>query len=136
MLRTTSQGQEDFRALDASILEQLTDEERAKSVVYLDAQLRPPGASRIGEHEYQYDAPCLAAFIDPQPGDNWMHPCRYLLIDPATGKITSIPCDRPPVFGPLPPTWRVVWRSRGIDDWRLLPISASSPQETQKEENR
>lgn len=123
MVQTTTQTGPDFRNFDALILKQLTDAERARSVVYLDEQLRPPGRSDIGGSEIERSGSFVLAFVDRKPGANWMHPCRYLLIDPATRNITSIDSDRPPVFGPLPPTWRVVWRSPDIDDWRLLPIS-------------
>ena len=135
MLETTTRGEPDFSGVVALILLQLTDAERAKSVVYLDEQLRPPGQNSIGGHEYQHNTPCVVAFIDQRPGANWMHPCRYLLIDPVTSKINSIDSDRPPLFGALQPTWRVVWRSHGIDDWRLLPISRPPSEETPKEEN-
>jgi hypothetical protein len=127
MLHSPPQGREDF-TLDELILTQLTSEERAKSAVYLDERLRPSGQSAVGGREYQHDTPSVVAFIDQRPGANWMHPCRYLLIDPATKNITSINSDRPPLFGALPSTWRVVWRSHGIDDWRLLPISRLSSQ--------
>jgi hypothetical protein len=123
MLRISSQGQEDFRALDAAILEQLTDKEREASVVYLDMQLRPPGPAAIGALDLQLHSPHVVAFVDRRPGANWMHPCRYLFIDPATRVITAKESDRPPVFGPLPPTWRIVWRAEGIEDWRLFPLS-------------
>ena len=125
MLRISSQGQEDFRALDAAILEQLTDKEREGSVVYLDMQLRPPGPGHIAALDLQLDIPHVVAFVDKRPGANWMHPCRYLFIDPATRTMTSKESDHPPVFGPFPPTWRIVWRAVGSEDWRLFPISRS-----------
>lgn len=123
MVQTAIEGQPDFRSFDALIVNQLTDAERARSVVYLDEQIRPPEGIAIGGSEYERSDPFVLAFVDRKPGANWMHPCRYLLIDPVTRSITSIDSDRPPLFGPLPPTWRAVWRSPGIDDWRLLPIS-------------
>lgn len=125
MLRNSSPEQDDFRALDDAILEQLTEKERETSVVYLDMQLRPPGPSAIASIDLQLDTPHVLAFVDRRPGANWMHPCRYLFIDPATRKVTSKESDRPPVFGPLPPTWRIVWRAAGVEDWRLFPISRS-----------
>jgi hypothetical protein len=126
MHQTTTQESIDFGGLRVLILRQLTDEEQAKSVVYLDEQLRPPGQCSIGGNKHPQDTACVVAFIDQRPGANWMHPCRYLLIDPVTSTINSIDSDRPPLFGALPPTWAVVWRSHGIDDWRLLPISGPS----------
>ncbi|HEV2135688.1 MAG TPA: hypothetical protein VGR47_15740 [Terracidiphilus sp.] len=125
MLRNSSQEQDDFRALDDAILERLTDKEREAAVVYLDMQLKPPGPVSIASIDLQLDTPYVVAFIDRRPGANWMHPCRYLFIDPATRKITSQESDRPPVFGLLPPTWRIVWRAAGVEDWRLFPISRS-----------
>ena len=132
MFQTASQGQPDqpdLNAVDALIQGALTAEERASSVAYLDTQLRPAGRDTLGGHDVDSAAPFLVAFIDQKPGANWMHPCRYLLIVPATGKITSNQSDRPPAFGPLPPTWKVAWRSRGIEDWRLLPISGPTSQQ-------
>ena len=134
MLQTTTEEDPDFHGLDALILNQLTDAEKARSVVYLDERLRPAGQSTLGVNAVEQGDPHVVAFIDGKPGANWMHACRYLLIDPATQKITSIDSDRPPIFGPLPPTWRVVWRSHGIEDWRLLPMARGPSQETQKEE--
>lgn len=123
MLPHQSQEQDEFRALDAAILAELTEKEREASVVYLDAQLRPPGAVSIAGLGSQADSPYVLAFIDQRPGVNWMHACRYLLIDPLTRTVSSKESDRPPAFGQLPPTWRIVWRAAGIEDWRLLPIS-------------
>ncbi|HEX8712366.1 MAG TPA: hypothetical protein VF730_10870 [Terracidiphilus sp.] len=125
MLPNPSQEQDDFRALDAAILDALTDKEREASVVYLDAQLRPPGAVSIAGLGLEANVPHVLVFVDQRPGANWMHACRYLLIDPATREITSKESDRPPAFGQLPPTWRIVWRAAGIEDWRLFPISRS-----------
>jgi len=122
-------------SLDALIVGKLTDEERDKSVAYLDEQLRPAGQALIGEREYKQGVPYLVAFIDQQPGANWMHPCRYLLIDPASKTTTSINSDRPPRFGTLPPTWRVVWRSQNIEDWRLLPLSRPPSEEKKREDD-
>ncbi len=132
---TKSQEQQDFGSVLAFVLAELTDSERAMSVVYLDERIRPSGPGSIAGHEFKRDIPYVIAFIDQRPGANWMHPCRYLLIEPVSGRITTIVSDHPPLFGSLPPTWRAVWRSLGIDDWRLLPISGSPLQEEQTEEN-
>lgn len=123
---------EGFEAVDALVLERLTDEERKRSAVYLDARLRPPGRGAFGGQEIEADHNYVVAFIDQRPGANWMHPCRYLLIDPAGGAVTSIAANRPPVFGVLPATWRVVWRSQNLEDWRLIPVAATSPEQNER----
>ena len=124
----SSPGSTDFETLDGVILDQLTDKERARSVVYLDQDLRPPGQTQVGGREVQFDHRHMMAFIDQQPGANWMHPCRYLLIDPVTSQLISVDAAQPPRFGVLPATWRVVWRSPGVADWQLIRISSSSPE--------
>ena len=120
----SSTGLPNLADVEAMVLGQLTDQERARSVAYLDSDLRPPGKTRIGKRVVQFEHAHVVAFIDRQPGANWMHPCRYLLIDPATSEFISVDADQPPRFGVLPPTWRVVWRSRDIADWQLLRITS------------
>ncbi len=122
----------DFKAIAKLIAARLTDQERGKSVAYLDEDLRPPGRVSIGGEEVKIDHPYVMAFIDERPGSTWMHSCRYLVIDPPSGQIQSIASSRPPLFGALPSTWRVVWKSRGIADWQLLRILGSSPNEAPK----
>lgn len=122
----------DFKAVARLVVARLTDEERARSVAYLDEALRPPGRAAIGGEEVEVDHPYVVAFIDDRPGSNWMHPCRYLLIDPANENVTPVASSRPPLFGLLPPTWHIVWRSPGVADWQLLPMSRPSPQERHK----
>jgi hypothetical protein len=127
---------EDFGALRELVLKQLTPEERARSAAYLDNEPRPAGQTQIGGQEVQLDQARIVAFIDQRPGANWTHPCRYLLISPTTREITPVSGDRPPIFGVLPPTWRLVWRASGLADWRLLPMSVPHPANTQNEEKK
>jgi hypothetical protein len=103
----------------------VTDHKKMQSVAYIDLELHAPGKAKVGGKEIQVDHEYLLVFIDLQPGANWMHPCSYLIIDPATRKVTRIDSIQPPVFGALPSTWRVVWRSPEISDWQLFPISTS-----------
>jgi hypothetical protein len=129
-----ARGLGDLGGLKELILEQLTGEERARSAAYLDHELRPAGRTLIAGQEVQLDQPRIVAFIDQRPGANWTHPCRYLLISPTTREITPVASDKPPVFGVLPPTWRLVWRSHDVADWRLLPMSVPPPEKKQNEE--
>src|SRR5271157_4093065 len=100
----------DFKALKPVVLAQITAEERKNSVVYLDERVRPAGKVKCGATEVQVEHPHVLAFIDP-----------------TSRRVTAVPGDRPPVFGTLPPTWRVVSRPPGLPDWRLLPGSQTSP---------
>ena len=67
------------------------------------------------------------AFVDQRPGANWSHPCRYLLVDPGSRTLRSVDADTPPIHGILPKGWRLVWRSPGLDDWRLIPVQPTGP---------
>jgi hypothetical protein len=110
------------RAVDL-LFAQLTEDERANAVVYLDYEVRPAGASIVGGVEISSGSSYRLAFIDKRPGSNWMHPSRYLAVDDLTGTVISAEADRPPVFGVLPPSWHVVWRADGVEDWKLLPLA-------------
>jgi hypothetical protein len=106
------------------LLAQLTEDERAHAIVYLDDEIRQAGAGIVGGVEISSASPYRLAFVDKRPGSNWMHPCRYLVVDDLTGTVTSAEADRPPVFAALPPSWHVVWRADGVEDWKLLPLAA------------
>lgn len=112
--------------LRSAIEAQLTQDERLAAVVYVDDALRPAGDCRAGDRTIAVPHPHWLAFVDRAPGSNWMHAARYLVVDSVTGETTSVESDRPPSFGPLPAGWRVLRRSAGIEDWRLMPIAASS----------
>jgi hypothetical protein len=112
----------DEQLLNKSILPQLTTEEKAKGVVYLDHKVCSPGSLSLANQTVDIAESRYLAFVDAKPGANWTHPCRYLLIDPQSGDVRSIEADRPPVFGPLPPSWQVTWQAPDVEPWRLLPI--------------
>jgi ABC-type dipeptide/oligopeptide/nickel transport system permease subunit len=49
------------------------------------------------------------ALVDPEPAANWGHACRYLVIEQASGELTSI-AARFPAFRPGDPLWEVLQR--------------------------
>jgi hypothetical protein len=112
-----------LKAIEAAVVDSLTDAERARAVVYFDVTLIPAGTVGIGGRQVEIDHPFVTAFIDKEPGTSWMHPCRYLLIDPVTRQINAFDSDRPPVFGMLPSSWRVMRRSPDLADSQLIPIA-------------
>jgi hypothetical protein len=116
----------DSKALETTIIANLTDEERRRSAVYLDENVVPTGTAKIGGRQIEVDHPYVMVFIDRNPGANWMHPCRYLLINPHNLQLISVDGDRPPVFGELPSSWRLVMRSPGLDDWRVIRIAPTN----------
>ena len=112
--------------MDDTVLANLTSEERARSAVYIDDTPEPPGQVTIAGRQIGVGHSYFVAFIDRNPGANWMHPCRYLVINPADRQVISIDGNRPPAFGTLPRTWRLIGRSAGVEDWQLLKITGRS----------
>jgi hypothetical protein len=111
--------------LDKLVLGALRPDERASAVAYVDGRPRSRGQLEIGGLRIELGGDAYVAFVDRAPGANWMHPVRYVLIDARTGQARDFEAMRPPDFGPLPPTWRVVARPPGVEDWQLLPITST-----------
>jgi len=112
----------EFGTLAATIVSNLTPDERERSAVYLNETIHPPGTATLGMTRIEIDYPYVLAFIDRRPGANWMHPCRYLIVNPSDQALRSVDSDRPPAFGILPSTWKLIARSPGLEDWQLMKI--------------
>ena len=109
--------------LDNTVLTNLTPEERTRFAAHIDDNPTPAGRATIAGQQIEIEHSYFLAFIDRNPGANWMHPCRYLAINPADQRFISIESNRPPTFGPLPNAWRLIQRSPGVQDWQLLKIA-------------
>jgi hypothetical protein len=95
----------------------LTAEERRRGAVYLDPHLLERGASvSIRSTTVPVTVASLMAFVDLQPGANWGHPCRYLLVSREDGSIARVDSQFPPSTESL----RIVHRGEGVEDWMLL----------------
>ena len=117
-------------SLKAVIESSLSKDEREHAVVYVDDRVLSPGTFTLGDRECQIDYPYVTVFIDGAPGRNWMHSCRYLLIHPDGDAVTSIDSDRPPLFGILPSSWRVLICPAGLEEWKLIPIEVPPKPQT------
>jgi hypothetical protein len=113
--------------IEGLVLAQLSAEERRRCVAYLDRRPLPAGRNVIGNRRLDLREPRWVAFVDERPGATWAHPCRYLVIDPASRGVEAILADSPPEVDVLPSTWRVVWRPHGTEDWRLIRIFRHGP---------
>jgi hypothetical protein len=116
----------DSTALDNAVIASLTPDEQSVSAIYINDAPYPAGHAVIGGQEMEIDHAYVLAFIDRKPGGNWMHSCRYLAIDPSNQQIVSVESNRPPAFGPLPASWRLIQRSPGVEDWQVLKISSDA----------
>src|SRR5262245_12724443 len=78
------------------------------TVVYADRAVRPAGEVLLGDASIVTEVPSVVVFRDEMPGANWMHPCRYALVNPDTRDVVAARVsDRPPAFGRLPASWIV-----------------------------
>jgi hypothetical protein len=116
----------DFSLVDEAVISSLTTDELEEAVVYIADEVLSPGQTFFGSEEISVGHPYLIAFIDRRPGANWMHSCRYLVIDAESHRVQSVESDRPPVFGSLPPYWRVARKAAGVEEWQLLKISCAN----------
>jgi hypothetical protein len=92
------------------VIERLSGEERASSVVYVDERVLPAGSRvDVDGQTVELSRPSVLAFIDLEPQLNWGHRCRYELVDAETGDVQSFEAAMPPFLRGLPETMRVVW---------------------------
>jgi hypothetical protein len=93
---------------------------RPASVYYLDIRLRSEGSTlKIGNREYPIQEASYVVFADDEPGANWGHPCRYLLIPSRRGGTYTIDETMPPSLTTVPATYRLIWSPPAVPDWAL-----------------
>jgi len=102
-------------------LKTLSAEERRSGALYLDVQELVPGTTvKIDSKEIRVRRKTAVAFVDREPGVNWGHSARYLLIDLENGEIESIEAQFPPFLRKVPKTLRLVWKGESVPDWTVV----------------
>jgi hypothetical protein len=106
--------------LARAAVESLSEEERARAVVYVSDRMLDPGEEvEIDGGRVEVDAPTVLAFADLEPGVNWGHRCRYLLVDAGSSEVRQIDAQFPPFIRGMPPGMTVVYRAAGVPDWAV-----------------
>jgi hypothetical protein len=106
--------------LEQAALASLSDEERARAVVYMSDRVLEPGDElEIDGRRVQVDAPTVVAFVDLEPGVNWGHRSRYLLIDRDSGSVRPVDAQFPPFLRGMPPDMRVIYAAPGVPEWAV-----------------
>jgi hypothetical protein len=112
--------------LDASqahsaLLEQLTEAERQRAVVYelADTVVRGTVLS-FPQQTINIPSDALIAFIDQEPAANWGHACRYVLVELNTGRTSSWEARFPPFGVPLGSEWRVAYQAASVPEWAVV----------------
>lgn len=106
--------------LEQAAVASLSDDERSRAVVYMSGRVLEPGEElEIDGRRVQVDAPTVWAFVDLEPGVNWGHRSRYLLIDRESGNVRTVDAQFPPFMRELPPDLTVVYRAESVPDWAV-----------------
>lgn len=109
-----------FEELEQAAIASLSDEERPRAVVYMGDRVLEPGEElEVDGGHVKIDAPTVVAFVDLEPGVNWGHRCRYLLVDRDSGDVRAIDAQFPPFLRGMPPGLRVVYQAPGVPDWTV-----------------
>ena len=107
-------------ALGQAAFESLSDEERSRAVVYVSERMLEPGEElEVDGGRVQVDAPTVVAFVDLEPGVNWGHRSRYVLVDRASSEVRAVEAQFPPFLRGLPPEWHVAYRAPSVPDWAV-----------------
>lgn len=110
------------RAIELA-LSTLSERERQSAAAYLDTRELDSGARvTIGRVETEVPAQGFLAFVDPSPTANWGHPCRYLLIESATGRIHRFDAQFPPFLRGVSPALRLIWKGQQVPA-AVLPVT-------------
>jgi hypothetical protein len=106
--------------IEQAAVASLSEEERSRAVVYVDDRVLESGEEvDVDGERVQVDAPTVVAFVDLEPGVNWGHRSRYLLLDRDSGKVRAFDAQFPPFMRGLPPGLRVVYRAPDVPDWAV-----------------
>ncbi len=88
-----------LEAAKTQVIQRLYDGQVGNRALFGKVQLQPSGA-RIASwrrpDQVVVERPSWFFFVDEQPGANWEHAAKYILVDQETGEITSIPSTTPP----------------------------------------
>jgi len=105
----------------SELLEQLTETERQKSVVYVLANISAQGTVlSFPQQTINVPSDALVAYIDRDPTANWGHACRYVLVELNTGRTSSWEARYPPFGNAVGSEWRVAYRAAAVPEWAVV----------------
>jgi hypothetical protein len=110
----------DAAELDRVAVASLSEHERPLAAVYVIDHVHETGAElEIDGGHIHIDAPTVVAFVDLEPGVNWGHRCRYLLLDRDSGEVRALEAQFPPFLRGVPPGLRLAYRGAHVPDWAI-----------------
>src|SRR5262245_48224778 len=94
----------------------LTEDERQGAVAYVaEEQLRAGSQTQFPGAPIQVPTDSYLGFIDREPGANWGHAARYVIVDRQSGESRSQAARLPP-FRSGDQHWRVVYQAPSVPD--------------------
>ena len=110
----------DWAAVARQAIDALPPADLAGATLYLDRRAIAAGERvAVGRDAVTVDRASAMAFLDRAPEANWGHPCRYLLIDLATGMARAFDATQPPFLRGAAASLRAIAKDPALPDWTL-----------------
>ena len=97
-------------------------EELKQSVVYIQPSIAAGETLVINRKQERVETPALLLFIDLEPGVNWGHRCKYILVENEGKGLRSFDGQ----FPPAPEKLQILVKPPAIEEWRLLSTQSFS----------
>jgi len=101
------------------LVAQLSPAERERAVVYKSSTTVPPGKLNFGAIELPVPWRAWVAFVDFEPGANWGHSSRYILVNIETGEVASRDARFPPFQSNVLSDWLTIYQGPSAPDWAV-----------------
>lgn len=105
--------------LRANLLAQLSDDEHARAILYAASVPIPRGRLKLAMNEIDVPWEARLAFVDREPGANWGHSSRYILLNLETGETSSVESRFPPFQRNANLQWRTIYKAPSAPDWAV-----------------
>jgi hypothetical protein len=100
-------------------LAQLTKDELEHAILYESSVRVPAGRLKIAPMEITVPWEARLAFVDREPGANWGHSSRYILLNAETGETLTVESRFPPFQGNAMLQWRTIYKAATAPDWAV-----------------
>ena len=96
--------------------EKVSGQELKDSVAYVIPELGPGEELVINRKAIKTEQDSVLLFIDLEPGVNWAHRCRYIMLN----NNYQVQFEVDGLFPPEVEKALLLWKPENIEDWKLL----------------
>ena len=115
----------DWKKSAASVIASLSPSEREASIVYLEKRVFAPGEAPVcPECKGNEEEPLVIAFVDLEPGLNWAHRGRYVILDGNNRVLRVIEVSHPPFLTGVSPDLRLIYRGKNAPEWAAVTLES------------